>query len=70
MVYLTGGGHFNNADLFILSRAEPVLFCNPMERDEAAKSGFTVRNIADYHPAEVLNRQMATPYRLPLPVIS
>lgn len=56
MVYLTGGGHFSNADLFIRRGADPVLFCYPMERDEAAKSGYTVRNIADYQPAELLKQ--------------
>ncbi|HWQ84798.1 MAG TPA: M24 family metallopeptidase [Anaerolineales bacterium] len=56
MVYLTGGGHFNNADLFIRRNADPVLFCNPMEREEAAKSGFTVRNIGEYRPAELLKQ--------------
>lgn len=61
MVYLTGGGHFNNADLFISRGAEPVLFCNPMERDEAAKSGYTIRNLADYRPAELLKQANGDP---------
>lgn len=61
MVYLTGGGHFNNADLFIRRGAEPVLFCNPMERDEAARSGFTIRNLADYRPAELLKQANGDP---------
>ena len=56
MVYLTGGGHFSNADLFIRREADPVLFCNPMERDEAAKSGYTVRTFADYRPTELLKQ--------------
>lgn len=56
MVYLTGGGHFSNADLFIRRGADPVLFCNPMERDEAAKSGFAVRTFADYRPTELLKQ--------------
>jgi len=56
MVYLTGGGHFSNADLFIRRGADPVLFCNPMERDEAAKSGYTVRTFADYRPTELLKQ--------------
>jgi Xaa-Pro aminopeptidase len=56
MVYLTGGGHFSNADLFIRRGADPMLFCNPMERDEAAKSGYTVRTFADYRPTELLKQ--------------
>ncbi len=39
MTYLTGGGHVNHAVL-IKKRGQPaVLFCNSMEREEAAKSG-------------------------------
>lgn len=42
MMYLTGGGHITQADL-IKKRSEPaVLYCWPMERDEAARSGLTV----------------------------
>jgi Xaa-Pro aminopeptidase len=45
-----------NADLFIHRGADPVLFCNPMERDEAAKSGYTVRTFTDYRPTELLKQ--------------
>jgi Xaa-Pro aminopeptidase len=42
MYYFTGGGHISKAVL-IKKRNEPaVLYCNAMERDEAAKSGLTV----------------------------
>jgi Xaa-Pro aminopeptidase len=42
MMYLTGGGHVTQADL-IKKRGEPaILYCWPMERDEAARSGLTV----------------------------
>ncbi|MEJ5225229.1 MAG: Xaa-Pro peptidase family protein [Anaerolineales bacterium] len=48
MTYLTGGGHVAAATL-VKKRGEPAaLFCNPMERDEAAKSGLTVRLYEDY----------------------
>jgi Xaa-Pro aminopeptidase len=48
MVYLTGGGHVTSADLIKLRHQPAVLFCGPMERDEAAKSGLTVRLYTDY----------------------
>jgi Xaa-Pro aminopeptidase len=42
MTYLTGGGHVSHAVL-IKKRGQPaVLFCNQMEREEAAKSGLKV----------------------------
>jgi Xaa-Pro aminopeptidase len=48
MVYLTGGGHLTSADLIKARGKEPVLFCSPMERDEAARTGLPTRNVADY----------------------
>ncbi|MEW6179033.1 MAG: Xaa-Pro peptidase family protein [Chloroflexota bacterium] len=48
MVYLTGGGHVTTADLIKLKNQPAVLFCGAMERDEAAKSGLTVRLYTDY----------------------
>jgi Xaa-Pro aminopeptidase len=42
MYYLMGGGHVSNAVLF-KKRGEPaVIYCNAMEREEAAKSGLQV----------------------------
>jgi Xaa-Pro aminopeptidase len=42
MTYLTGGGHVSQAVL-IKKRGQPaVLFCNSMEREEAARSGLKV----------------------------
>lgn len=40
MVYMTGGGHVTNSDLFVFSDKDPVLYCYPMEREEAEKAGF------------------------------
>lgn len=48
MVYLTGGGHLTSADLIKVRGKEAVLFYNPMERDEAARTGLPTRNLADY----------------------
>ena len=42
MFYFTGGGHVSNAALFKKCDEEAVLYCNAMERDEAAKSGLKV----------------------------
>jgi len=56
MTYLTGGGHVSAATL-IKKRGEPaVLFCNGMERDEAAKSGLQVR-LYDEYPWQDLLKQ-------------
>jgi len=42
MYYLTGGGHVSNAVLIKRREQVAVLYCNAMERDEAAKSGLQV----------------------------
>jgi Xaa-Pro aminopeptidase len=42
MYYLTGGGHVNSAVLIKKRNEDPVLYCNSMEREEAAKSGLSV----------------------------
>ena len=42
MYYFTGGGHVSNGALFKKVGQEPVLYCNAMERAEAAKSGLKV----------------------------
>jgi Xaa-Pro aminopeptidase len=48
MVYLTGGGHLTNADLIKVRGKDAVLFYNPMERDEAARTGLATKNIAEF----------------------
>jgi Xaa-Pro aminopeptidase len=48
MYYLTGGGHLTNADLIKPRGGEPVLYYNPMERDEAAATGLKTKNLVDY----------------------
>lgn len=56
MVYLTGGAHLTNADL-IKKRGEPaVLFCYPMEREEAARTGLATRNLGEYPLQELLKQ--------------
>ena len=54
MVYLTGGSHVSAATL-IKKRGEPaVLFCNDMERDEAAKSGLKIIPYSTYDFDELM----------------
>ncbi len=56
MVYLTGGGHVSNAVLIKKRGEPPILFYDPMERDEAAKSGLVTKNLMDYNFAELLRQ--------------
>jgi Xaa-Pro aminopeptidase len=48
MVYLTGGAHITNADLIKMQGKLPFLCHDPMERDEAAKSGYPLINTSKY----------------------
>ena len=54
MVYLTGPIHMTGGDLIKKRGSKPVLFYNPMERDEAAKTGFKTKNLADYRFDELI----------------
>ncbi|MCG2787461.1 MAG: M24 family metallopeptidase [Anaerolineae bacterium] len=54
MTYLTGGGHVSAATLIKKRGETAVLFCNDMERDEAGKSGLTVRLYGEYPWQEML----------------
>lgn len=48
MFYFTGGVHVTHGDLIKKRGGEPVLFFNPMERDEAARTGLKTRALSDY----------------------
>jgi Xaa-Pro aminopeptidase len=54
MYYLTGGAHITNAVVIKKRNADPILFYNPMERDEAANTGLPTKNLSDYHFTELL----------------
>ena len=54
MVYMTGGGHITNADVIKKQGQTGVLFHGSMERDEAAKSGLTLRGYSSYPYANLL----------------
>lgn len=56
MSYFTGIIHMTNGDLIKKRGSDPVLFYNPMERDEAAKSGFKTKNLADYRFDELMKK--------------
>ena len=71
MVYLTGGGHMTNADLIKVRGAAPVLYYNPMEREEAAASGLKTKNLLDYNWKDLMkqaegdaNKARALRYRM------
>ena len=49
MVYFTGLAHVSSGVLVLKRGEEPVLFANPMERDEAAATGLASRNLNDYN---------------------
>lgn len=55
MTYLTGGGHVTAATLVKKCGEPPVIFCNAMERDEAAKSKLSVRLYDEYPISELTN---------------
>lgn len=42
MAYFIGSAHLTQADLIKKRGAPPILFCSPIERDEAARSGLEV----------------------------
>jgi Xaa-Pro aminopeptidase len=54
MHYFTGNVHMTHGDLIKKRGKQAVLFCNPMERDEAAKTGFETRNLAEYRYNDLL----------------
>lgn len=64
MVYMTGGGHVTQADLVIKRGETPVLFHGPMERDEAAKSGFITRSYSNYPFREMQQHAHGSKIRL------
>ncbi len=54
MVYLTGGGHINDAILIKKRGQDAVLFHNSMERDEAARTGLKTISFSKYPQADLL----------------
>ena len=54
MYYLTGGGHVSAATLIKKHGEDAVLYCNDMERDEAAKSGLKIELYSKYPMQELM----------------
>lgn len=54
MVYLTGIHHVSIADLIKKRGETPVLWCNPMEREEAAHTGLPTRSLMDFPMQELM----------------
>jgi len=61
MFYFTGNVHVGFGDLIKLRGQEPVLFCNPMEREEAARTGLQTKNLAEYQYMELLKQAGGDP---------
>ncbi len=54
MVYFTGGGHISNADLIKKHGQAPILYCNPMEREEGARTGLQTHTFSEFPYKELL----------------
>ncbi len=54
MTYFTGIAHVSHADLIMIRGKEPVIFCNAMEREEAASTGFETVVTEKYEFLKVL----------------
>ncbi|MEJ2512353.1 MAG: Xaa-Pro peptidase family protein [Anaerolineales bacterium] len=61
MFYFTGNVHIGFGDLIKQRGQEPVLFCHPMEREEAARTGIKTKNIAEYKITELLKQTGGDP---------
>ena len=53
MTYFTGLVHLTGGYLLKILGHAPVLFCNDMERDEAASTGLELRALSDYEPMKL-----------------
>jgi len=54
MTYFTGTAHVSEADLILIRGKEPVIFCNALEREEAASTGFETIVTAKYGFLKIL----------------
>ena len=63
MVYMTGGCQLTHADLIKKQGQPAVLFHQPMERDEAAKSGLKTKDLGDYDFTELIKQSDGDPVK-------
>ena len=61
MYYMTGGGHISAATLIKKRGGEPVLFCNDMEREEAARTGLKIIPYSTYRYEDLLKEAQGDP---------
>ena len=61
MVYLTGGGHVTGASLIKKRGQAALLYCNDMEREEAARSGLKVLSYNEYNYEALLKEAHGDP---------
>lgn len=61
MVYFTGIVHVSDGYLIKKLGEEPILVCNDMEREEAARTGFQIKVLGDYDPTEILKQVKGDP---------
>ena len=54
MRYFTGEAHLTHAELFLAKGKDPVIFCGPMEREEAAGTGIETRDLSQYNLRELI----------------
>jgi Xaa-Pro aminopeptidase len=56
MRYFTGNVHIGAGDLIKKRGVAPILFCNPMEREEAARTGLQTKNLAAYNLNDLIQQ--------------
>ncbi len=56
MYYFTGGHHISDSDLVKKTGKKPVLFCSPLEREEAAATGLKTISYSKYKYMELLKQ--------------
>lgn len=61
MVYFTGVAHVSDGILLLRRGEEPLLFANPMERDEAAATGLATRNLNEFNYTQLYEQSGKDP---------
>jgi Xaa-Pro aminopeptidase len=56
MHYFTGHAHIGFADLILPAGKEPVIFCDAIEREEAASTGLETVNVSKYDFPKLLEK--------------